>query len=193
MRCVAVSTHDLPTFAGWWWGAISTGASASACSARACATPRLGARVADRRRLLDALTAAGLAPADADAEVSPPSPRAARGRPAYLAATPCAVMVVQLEDAVRGVEQANVPGTTHEHPNWRRKLPCDLDAIAADEGVRHLAARWPTAAGVRRSRRPSPAAVEANVPRATYRLQLHHDFTLRRRARACCRISRGSA
>jgi 4-alpha-glucanotransferase len=27
-------------------------------------------------------------------------------------------------------EQANVPGTVDEHPNWRRKLPVNLDEIA---------------------------------------------------------------
>jgi 4-alpha-glucanotransferase len=29
-------------------------------------------------------------------------------------------------------DQANVPGTTGEHPNWRRKLPLELERIRLD-------------------------------------------------------------
>jgi 4-alpha-glucanotransferase len=38
-------------------------------------------------------------------------------------------VAVQLEDLAGMAERANLPGTVHEHPNWRRKLPLDLDAL----------------------------------------------------------------
>jgi (1->4)-alpha-D-glucan 1-alpha-D-glucosylmutase len=51
---------------------------------------------------------------------------------AYLATTPSQVMMVQLEDAIGVVEQANMPGTVDAHPNWRRKLPLDLQQLAGN-------------------------------------------------------------
>jgi 4-alpha-glucanotransferase len=29
------------------------------------------------------------------------------------------------------VEQPNIPGTVHEHPNWRRRLPVPLEKITS--------------------------------------------------------------
>jgi 4-alpha-glucanotransferase len=34
---------------------------------------------------------------------------------------------VTMEDVLALTEQVNVPGTVDEHPNWRRRLPVDLD------------------------------------------------------------------
>ena len=39
----------------------------------------------------------------------------------FLAATPCRLLSVQIDDALGDREQANLPGTIDEHPNWRRK------------------------------------------------------------------------
>jgi (1->4)-alpha-D-glucan 1-alpha-D-glucosylmutase len=47
----------------------------------------------------------------------------------YLARSRARLMLVQLEDVVGESEQANLPGTTDEHPNWRRRLSLDLDEI----------------------------------------------------------------
>jgi (1->4)-alpha-D-glucan 1-alpha-D-glucosylmutase len=49
---------------------------------------------------------------------------------AYLAATPCRVMLLQPEDALGVAEPWNVPGTTDDHPNWRRKLPLAVEDLA---------------------------------------------------------------
>ena len=45
---------------------------------------------------------------------------------AMLAKASSRLIAVQLEDLAGVKEQANVPGTVHEHPNWRCKLPYDL-------------------------------------------------------------------
>jgi (1->4)-alpha-D-glucan 1-alpha-D-glucosylmutase len=44
----------------------------------------------------------------------------------YLARTPARVMTVQLEDLLGQSGQMNLPGTTGEHPNWRRQQDPDL-------------------------------------------------------------------
>ena len=45
---------------------------------------------------------------------------------------------MQLEDIAAEVEQMNLPGTVDEHPNWRRKLAKDTDALFADPAVQRL-------------------------------------------------------
>ena len=52
---------------------------------------------------------------------------------AYLGRSRARLMLVQLEDVLAEVEQANLPGTTDAHPNWRRRLSRSLEEI--DRGV----------------------------------------------------------
>jgi (1->4)-alpha-D-glucan 1-alpha-D-glucosylmutase len=150
---VAVTTHDLPTLAGWWEGrdlrlreALDLYPSASVRDAQT------GARAADRVRLLRALERAGCLPAGLRADAPPAAldARLAEAVHAYAAAAPARVMVLQLEDALGVADQANVPGTVDEHPNWRRKLPLALEALAADPRLASLARRLSGA-------RPNPA------------------------------------
>jgi (1->4)-alpha-D-glucan 1-alpha-D-glucosylmutase len=57
---------------------------------------------------------------------------------AYVSATPCRVMLLQPEDALGVAEAWNVPGTTDEHPNWRRKLPLALEDFARSERLERV-------------------------------------------------------
>jgi len=45
-----------------------------------------------------------------------------------LAQTPSRLLGVAIEDLLGVLDQVNVPGTTVEHPNWRRKLPLPREA-----------------------------------------------------------------
>jgi 4-alpha-glucanotransferase len=47
---------------------------------------------------------------------------------------------MQIEDVLGMEEQANLPGTTTEHPNWRRKLSADLDALETHPRLAAIAA-----------------------------------------------------
>ena len=47
----------------------------------------------------------------------------------FMADSPASMVLVNLEDLWLETEQQNVPGTTDEHPNWRRKARYDLDAF----------------------------------------------------------------
>ncbi len=49
---------------------------------------------------------------------------------AFLSRTSSRLLAVSLEDLLGVVDQPNIPGTVDEHPNWRRKLPVELEAIA---------------------------------------------------------------
>jgi len=168
---VAVSTHDLPTLAGWWEGDdLALREKLGLYPDEAMHAAQLAGRAADRERLLRALERQGIAPRDL--------PRGlVDAVHAYVAAAPSRVMMLQLEDVLGVREQANLPGTTEEHPNWRRKLPAALEDMTASPAIDSLA-------GTLGRLRPHPAregaaavGVVAHVPRATYRLQLNRDFT----------------
>jgi 4-alpha-glucanotransferase len=48
---------------------------------------------------------------------------------AYVGMTPAPLAMIPVEDLL-GVEEApNLPGTTDQHPNWRRRLPGTVDTM----------------------------------------------------------------
>jgi 4-alpha-glucanotransferase len=49
----------------------------------------------------------------------------------FLARTRSRLLTISLDDLLGVVDQANIPGTRDEHPNWRRRLPLPIDQIAA--------------------------------------------------------------
>lgn len=58
---------------------------------------------------------------------------------AWLARSRARLMLVQLEDVVGEDEQANLPGTTDAHPNWRRRMRCALEELIAGADLDHIA------------------------------------------------------
>ena len=49
----------------------------------------------------------------------------------FLARTKSRLLAISLEDLLGVIDQPNIPGTVDEHPNWRRRLPLELDQIAS--------------------------------------------------------------
>jgi 4-alpha-glucanotransferase len=47
----------------------------------------------------------------------------------FLASTPSKLMVLNQEDLLKQVEQQNLPGSTDEYPNWRRKMKCTVEEL----------------------------------------------------------------
>src|SRR3954451_17759026 len=62
----------------------------------------------------------------------------------FLSRTRSRLLAISLEDLLGVVEQPNIPGTVDEHPNWRRRLPVELEAI---EGAIDVAALKDATAG----------------------------------------------
>jgi 4-alpha-glucanotransferase len=67
----------------------------------------------------------------------------------YLGHAAARLMLVQIEDAAEELEQANLPGTVDEHPNWRRKLSSRVEDILGDAWFKQLAAAINEARGRR--------------------------------------------
>jgi 4-alpha-glucanotransferase len=135
--CACVTTHDLPTLAGWWLGNDIAVCDQLGLLDAADVERQRSDRARDRHLLLAALAEAGLLPRELERAVKGegPPPRelpaeAVIAAHVFLARTPSRLVAVQLEDLASAVEQANLPGTVKEFPNWRRKLPVGLDQIA---------------------------------------------------------------
>ena len=180
---VAWSTHDLPTLAGWWQDEdLRTRGALGMLGADALAAQK-GERRAARAALLEALAREGLV----DGATSPDGALAddvAFAVQVFLAKTPSAVMVVQMEDVLGVAQQANLPGTVDGHPNWKRKLPVPVEGLARHPRFKRLARELGAVRGRSRRKREPPAGLDkARIPRATYRLQLHGEFTFRDAAR----------
>lgn len=129
----AIGTHDLPPLSAFWTGddvrlRARLGLLDDADAA-------LAQRAGERQLLAAALATAGTLPVDADVgEV----PVLAIHR--YLARAGSRLLVVHFEDLLDVRDPVNVPGTTDEMPNWRRKLPLAVDRLFADRRVGEVVA-----------------------------------------------------
>ena len=47
----------------------------------------------------------------------------------FLARTPSRILAIALDDLIGLKDQPNIPGTVNEHPNWRRRLPVELNDL----------------------------------------------------------------
>ncbi|MFO1151492.1 MAG: glycogen debranching protein GlgX [Alsobacter sp.] len=134
-----VSTHDLPTLAGWWEGRdIAERAALGHFTPEAAASAR-EARAREKSVLLETLRAAGLlerAETGAGAEFLPASVAVAVH--AFVAEAPSSLMLAQVDDLVGETDAVNLPGTDRERPNWRRRLARPVGELASDPLVRRI-------------------------------------------------------
>ncbi|WP_114952444.1 4-alpha-glucanotransferase [Sphingosinicella terrae] len=124
------STHDLPTVAGWWSGrdidwTWRIGRSSNFESAEA----EQAARAADRRRLWRAIGDGGRQPTRNSPQ------RAVAAAIAFAGGSGCDLALIPAEDLLGIEEQPNLPGTIDEHPNWRRRLPVEIEAMFVDPEI----------------------------------------------------------
>lgn len=178
---VAISTHDLPTLAGWWSAHdLRTRFELGMFPGPELFEQQVLERAQEKVRLLQtvqrhaALPPGSLAAAAGGSALDADAVAALHG---FLAAAPSSILMAQLEDALGEVEQPNLPGTVGQHPNWRRKYGQGLEDLWQGAIARRLCA---TLAKARPRPLPGGEAArprETLVPRATYRLQLHGGFT----------------
>jgi 4-alpha-glucanotransferase len=120
---VTFSTHDLPTFTGWVSGHDLVVKRALGMDP--------GESDEDRYHAVGALwRALGLPPG---------APVTFEAVVEYLARTGTRMLVISMEDALGIVDQPNVPGTVREHPNWRRRLPLDVEELFRHQPLRKTA------------------------------------------------------
>ncbi len=118
------STHDLPTLAGWRLGADIDEKAALGLMTPEAAEKERARRAADIARLLKALAAQGLAPTNPASDED-----FAAAIHAYVAKTPSALAMIQVDDLLSEKIAVNLPGTDRERRNWRRKLSREIGAL----------------------------------------------------------------
>ncbi|HSR71080.1 MAG TPA: 4-alpha-glucanotransferase, partial [Kiloniellales bacterium] len=190
---VSVTTHDLPTIAGYWHGRdLRLRSRLDLWPSDEMRRDEQRNRARDKSALISALAEEDLAHDGAVPE-APPTDEIH----AFLARTPSRLLLVQLEDILGSLEQMNLPGTVDEHPNWRRKLSRDLATTLNHPALTRLARRIGAIRGARPwpGWDPDPVADEArrappDVPAATYRVQLSRDVTFDDAARLVTYLAR---
>ena len=128
-------------------------------------------------QLLEALRRERLLPDDGEPDI----PTLARAAHVFLARTPSVLAMVQIDDLTDEADPVNVPATSDEHPNWRRRLSMTLEELAARPRFhryrRNLPGRARQPALPKRRNMSETGATP--IPRATYRLQFHKGFGFR--------------
>ena len=191
----AVTTHDLPTLAGYWQGIdIDLRDRQHLFPDEEARNRQIVERAADRAQLLVALQSQGVLPVPSEGtglhQVSFPEMTAelAAAVYTYLAQAPSKLLLMQMEDGFGVREQPNLPGAADlaAYPSWRLKLPLNLEEWRQSPYLQGILQ------ALRRERPPmrppgggrglGQPGVRLSIPRATYRLQLNRDFTLRHAA-----------
>jgi 4-alpha-glucanotransferase len=159
LAAASAATHDLATLKGFWLGRDIAWRQKLALYPDAAAEEAdISDRHTARWQLLEALAREGLLPSERFGEFLPResdpvyTPELGEAILAFLARSRARLMLVQIEDVAGEVEQANLPGTTDEHPNWRRRLSGKLDKVLGGPEMRRIAGR------VTQERRRSAAA-----------------------------------
>ena len=116
------TTHDLPTVAGWWQGTDIAWRDELGMAGDDAAK-----RDEDRAALWSAFQASGATQAPMPAIDNPGAAVDAACNHLGLAA--CTLALLPIEDALALAEQPNLPGTTDQHPNWRRRLTAPAEVL----------------------------------------------------------------
>ena len=183
---VAVSTHDLPTLAGFWQSEdIAIRTELDLYPSNELRDKQIKERVMERLGILKLLEQEGLLPEGVIPDpvaTSIMTPELARAIHQLVARTPCKVHMVQLEDMLQQPYQINLPGTVEPaYPNWQRRITMPLEDLLTEprvqatlEGLKVERPRW-VAPDSDQKKTANPVGLK--IPRATYRFQFNKSFT----------------
>ncbi len=138
---VSFTTHDLPTFIGYWAGRdIETKAQASLYRTEEQIEQDWDARMKDRLAFIHALVKEGLLSKQTLTRIPLQAPYAfVKAAYAYLARTPCRILMIPLEDLLGEFEAPNLPGaSTDAYPSWQLRLNRSLQAFRQDARIRSM-------------------------------------------------------
>ena len=143
LALVSAATHDLPTLAGFWQDRdIAARRQAGILPDDESMRRAIEQRMSEKQKILDLLHRLQLIPAQ--------SPRNASEIPkltgelqnaivGLLMSTPSMLLLLNQEDLFKETDQQNLPGTTAEYPNWRRKMKYALEELRASPASEYAA------------------------------------------------------
>ena len=127
LSVAALSNHDFPTLTGYWDGEDFRWREALGIGNDPQTLEReKQQRETDKANLLSLIGGGD------ETHMTPPLMARLQS---YFAGSKALAFAVQLDDLMMEPLQANVPGTTDEQPNWRRRARVSLENIAADADI----------------------------------------------------------
>ncbi|MBI4873945.1 MAG: 4-alpha-glucanotransferase, partial [Acidobacteria bacterium] len=136
---VSATTHDLPTLAGFWTARdIEARRAAGLLPDEESWRRQMESRGAEKQKLLDAAFRLGLLPdwhgrsARDLPELTGELHNALTG---LLASSPSLLMALNQEDLTKETEQQNLPGSTWQYPNWRRKMRYPIEELRSSPAI----------------------------------------------------------
>jgi 4-alpha-glucanotransferase len=115
----STTTHDLPTLSGFASGQDIEARRKAGLIDDAAYQEQFASRREEAARLRNALRDAGFA----DDPIG------------FLLSTPCALAIVNQEDLTGEAAQQNLPGSTWQYPNWRRKMKVAVEDFGSLAGM----------------------------------------------------------
>jgi len=112
---VSLNTHDMPPFASFWTGKDITDRVRTGIITKAAAHKEASTRAIVKKRLVNFLKEKGLLKGRITAA------SVLKGCLSFLAASRSRLLLINMEDLWLETNTQNIPSTTTEHPNWRRK------------------------------------------------------------------------
>jgi len=136
-----LTTHDLPTLIGFWHcDDLRLGKELGLYKDDGQLHALFAQRHANKQHILDSLHGHHVLPHDYERSVQhlamDKTLNYAMQR--HLAATSSQLLCLQLEDALQMSQPVNIPGTSTEYPNWRRKLSQPLEQWRQNDEIRQL-------------------------------------------------------
>lgn len=142
----SVSTHDLPTLAGFWINEdIEARRRAGVLPEGEPYRSQLATRAREKQAMLDLFFSLGLLPAyvprsaEHIPELTGELHNAAVG---FLASTPSMLTLINQEDLTKETAQQNLPGTTAQYPNWSRKMKFSVEELRTHPTARDFTAMY---------------------------------------------------
>ncbi len=140
----ALTTHDMPTLRGFWHcDDLALGRDLGLYPDEDKLQDLYRERHSAKQAILDSLAGHGVLPDGIGHDVSwvGMNTALAQALQEHMCRGNSALFSTQLEDWLEMDKPVNVPGTSSEYPNWRRKLSKDLESFLNDPGLVALANR----------------------------------------------------
>lgn len=142
---VSLSTHDLPTLAGFWEGLdVATRRKLGILSTDEEKT-NLAERTAHKAKIIERLVNDGTLPAEVAHhawESRTLTEDLHESALLFILRTPCRLALISFEDLFMDTRQQNLPGTTHEHPNWVTKAKFSLEELESNPEAVRMASKF---------------------------------------------------
>lgn len=130
---VSTTTHDLPTLAGFWLEKDIEARRAAGLLGNGDAYERqLAERAKEKQNLLNLLLQLGFLPdwfPRSAAEIPELRGEIHNAVVGFLASTPSMLILLSIEDLTKETDQQNLPGSTWQYPNWRRKVKFTVEEL----------------------------------------------------------------